>query len=112
LRTARKQLRIVTLYAAAVVTLACQSIHGPSSSLSACYPQQPCTNAAEQCFSTAACGPPPGGCQTPETGDLKCHLTCVDDAFCAENERCVSQTIFVRPQGTDVQTATHLCLHR
>ncbi len=111
LRTAWKQAR-VTLYAAAVVTVACQPTHGPSSSLSACGPQEPCANAAEQCFSTAACGPPPGGCQTPETGDLKCHLTCVDDASCAEAERCVAQTIFAPPQGTDVLTVTHLCLPR
>ena len=97
LRTHRKQF-LVTLCAAAVMAVACQATHGPSSSLSACSPQQPCTKAAEQCFSTAACGPPPGGCQTPETGDLKCHLTCVDDASCAENERCVAQSIFEPPQ--------------
>jgi hypothetical protein len=91
---------------------ACHPTHGPSSSLSACAPQQACSNASEKCFSTAACGPPPGGCQTPENGDLKCHLTCVDDASCAENERCVAQVIFEPPQGTDVPTATRLCLPR
>jgi len=95
-----------------LVTVACGSTQGPGSSLLACGPQQACADAAEQCFSTAACGPPPGGCQTPETGDLKCHRTCLDDSSCAANERCVAQVIFEPPQGTDVPTQTHLCVPR
>jgi hypothetical protein len=91
---------------------ACDPSQGSSSSLSACGPHQPCSNAAEKCFSTAACGPPPGGCQTAETGDLKCHLSCLDDTSCAQNERCVAAVIFEPPQGTDVPTSTHLCLAR
>src|SRR5215813_13948538 len=106
---ARRWLALTLILSAAAV--GCGSTR-PSSSLSACGPQQACSNSAEKCFSTAACGPPPGGCQTPETGDQKCHLTCVDDGSCATNERCVAQVIFEPPHGTDVPTATHLCLPR
>jgi len=104
--------------AAVVMAVACGPIQeqpstpGPASSLQACGPHQACSNAAEQCLSTAACGPPPGGCQTPETGDLKCHRICVDDGSCAANEHCVAQVIFEPPQGTDVETQTHLCVSR
>jgi len=110
-RLLARQLR-GTLCAAVLVTVACGSTQGPGSTLLACGPQQACADAAEQCFSTAACGPPPGGCQTPETGDLKCHRTCLDDSSCAANERCVAQVIFEPPQGTDVPTQTHLCVPR
>jgi hypothetical protein len=94
-----------------LVLCACSN-HGVPSSLTACGPQVDCPDPAEHCFSTAECGPPPGGCQTPETGDLRCHRTCVDDGSCAPNEKCVLQVIFIPPQSTDVATPTRLCLPR
>ena len=117
MRLLAKQLR-GPFCAAVLMAVACgstqeqPSTHGAASSLLACGPQQACANAAEQCFSTAACGPPPGGCQSPETGELKCHRTCLDDSSCAASERCVAQLIFEPPQGTDVGTQTQLCLPR
>jgi hypothetical protein len=100
-------MRALLLGALALLAVACGS--HPPSSLAECSLDVACTDAAETCWASQACGPPelgrPVSCREA-TGDFKCHRTCATDSGCAPEERCSEEDFFDR---SDTGTSIRIC---